>query len=263
MSVATRMLIGRQAAWLLFFASILAAWLALFAMQPDIDLPEGWQAIGADYLASLCRPTAADAGYGSMFVMWALMALAMMAPTAFPALSTFADLRHSGASNTAGLLALFSGYLAIWLGFSAVAAVFQLFLASSGLLDPWGRSTVTVFNAFLLALAGLYQFSALKAACLRSCQSPMMFFLARWRDGAAGAFRMGLDLGAVCLGCCWALMLLAFVAGTMNLAFMGLAALLMTLEKLPSVGRHLSAPLGYGLLIASTVTLASTFTSFT
>ncbi len=262
MSVIARLTFGRQAAWLLFFGSILFAWAALFAMQPDIQLPAGWQAIGADYLASLCRPTASDAGYGAIFAMWALMSLAMMAPTAFPALRTFSDLRHSGAATSASFLSLFAGYLTVWIGFSVIAALLQVALAAQGVLDPWGRSTLTVFNAFLLALAGTYQFSALKAACLRSCQSPMVFFMGKWRDGNAGAFRMGLDLGAVCLGCCWALMLLAFVAGTMNLAFMGLAALLMTLEKLPSVGRYLSAPIGYGLLIASGLTLISTLTNY-
>lgn len=261
MNVSARLFAGRQAGWLLFFCAVLAAWMALFAMQPDIDLPSGWQDLGAGYLASLCRPTAGDAGYAPVFVMWCLMALAMMAPTAIPALRTYTDLTHTQAADVAGFTALVGGYLLVWIGFSAVVATVQVALANEGLLDPWGRSTAILLNAALLALAGLYQFSTFKEACLKSCQSPMMFFLSRWRDGPGGAFRMGLRMGAVCLGCCWSLMLLAFVAGTMNLAFMGLATLLMTLEKLPSIGRYLTVPMGVALITGAALTVVSAFTT--
>ncbi|WP_346912344.1 DUF2182 domain-containing protein [uncultured Roseibium sp.] len=247
--------LGRQLVWGLFFASILAAWGLLFVMQPGLDLPAGWQDLGADYLASLCRSTAGTVGYAPVLAMWALMALAMMAPTTVPALKTFTDLGHAGAASASGLAALISGYLLVWLGFSAVGAAAQVFLSGHGLIDPLGRSTATFLNAALLALAGAYQFSRLKQACLNSCQSPMMFFMAHWKPGASGAFRMGLKLGAVCLGCCWALMLLAFVAGTMNLAFMGLAMALMAIEKMPVIGRYLTVPAGVALLAGAAVTV--------
>jgi len=98
----------------------------------------------------------------------------------------------------------------------------------------------------LLMLAGAYQFSALKAACLAKCRAPLTFFMQHWEEGA---WRNGLRLGLVCLGCCWALMALAFVGGVMNLAFMGLATAIMVIEKLPDLGRWLTRPLG-GVLLA-------------
>jgi len=246
---------GRQLVWGLFFAGVLAAWGLLFAMRPGLDLPAGWQELGADYLASLCRGTAGTAGYLPVLAMWALMALAMMAPTTVPALKTYTDLGHAGAASASGLAALMTGYLAVWLGFSALCAAAQVLLSRYGLIDPLGRSTAAVLNAGLLATAGAYQFSRLKQACLTSCRSPMMFFMAHWRPGNAGAFAMGLRLGAVCLGCCWALMLLAFVAGTMNLAFMGLAMVLMAIEKMPAIGRYLTVPAGVALLAGAVLTV--------
>lgn len=259
MIVSARHITGRQTVWLLFFCAVLAAWMVLFAMQPGIELPAGWQDLGVDYLASLCRPTAGDAGYAPIFVMWCLMALAMMAPTVVPALHTFSDLTHTQGAGVAEFVALVGGYLLVWIGFSAVAATVQVALANEGLLDPWGRNTVILLNVALLAFAGLYQFSTLKESCLKSCRSPMIFFLSRWRDGPSGAFHMGFQMGAICLGCCWPLMLLAFVAGPMNLAFMGLAMLLMTLEKLPSVGRHLTIPMGVVLILGAALIVISTF----
>ena len=101
-------------------------------------------------------------------------------------------------------------------------------------------------------LAGAYQFSALKAACLTLCRAPLAFFMTHW---AEGPWRNGLRLGAVCLGCCWALMLLAFVGGVMNLAFMAVAMVLMALEKLPAIGRHVTRPLGGALMVSGAATL--------
>jgi len=103
----------------------------------------------------------------------------------------------------------------------------------------------------LLLLAGLYQFSPMKAACLARCRSPLAFFLSEWRGGMTGALHMGLKHGLDCLGCCWALMLLAFVGGTMNLIWMALATVLMTLEKLPSFGRPLTKPVGALLIFCA------------
>ncbi|MDN3721117.1 DUF2182 domain-containing protein [Roseibium salinum] len=179
----------------------------------------------------LCTGLAAETGYASAMLMWSLMALAMMAPTAFPAFRTYSDLTRTNAASALSLAVLVAGYMTVWLGFSALAALLQIRLSALELLWPLGRSASPALSGALLVLAGLYQFSSLKAACLSACQSPMAFFIGHWRPGTAGALRLGLRLGAVCLGCCWALMLLAFVGGTMNLTFMGLAMVLMTLEK--------------------------------
>lgn len=241
--------------WISFFSVILAAWTLLFLMQPappDIDLTSVY---GLDAWRALCRVDASQAAFPVLFAMWALMSAAMMAPTAIPALKTYADLIHAGAGTRAGAALLLVGYLGVWLGYAAVAALAQQALASASLLDPLGRSAEPSLTAALLAVVGLYQFSRLKEACLSRCRAPFAFFMAHWRPGALGALVMGARLGAVCVGCCWALMLLAFAFGTMSLAWMGLATLLMALEKLPDLGRLVTRPLGVALIAAAGWTL--------
>ena len=191
----------------------------------------------------------------AIFAMWALMSAAMMAPTAFPAFRTYDDLIHTQAADGFGFGALISGYLSAWLGFSALAALAQMALTTSDLLDPTGVSISSGLNAALLGVAGLYQFSRFKEACLSKCRAPMVFFIAEWRDGANGAFMMGLKLGATCIGCCWALMLVGFVGGIMNLLWMGLAMVLMAAEKLPDIGQHITRPVGAALLAGAASTL--------
>lgn len=259
METMTRLLAGHRGPWLAFYGSVLAAWGALFAMQAQ-QAPSALEIGGLAYLMSLCRETAADAGLASAFVMWALMALAMMAPTALPAFRTYAQLSRTADAGPLPLAALLGGYITVWLGFAAVAAVLQVRLAEVGLVSELGRSVSAPLSGGLLLVAGAYQFSALKEACLNACQSPLTFFFNHWQPGARGGAKLGLRLGAVCLGCCWALMLLAFVAGTMNLAFMGLAMVLMTLEKLPAIGAKLTAPLGVFLILAGAVVLLLSIT---
>lgn len=232
--------------WIAFFALILAAWALLAAMA----LPAGGSA--ASLWAEICRASAAGTGLVGLWAMWALMGAGMMAPTAFPALATYEELSHTGQTRFAQLLA---GYLAVWLGFALLAAAAQLMLAQAGLLDARGASRAPLLTGALLVLAGLYQFSPMKEACLAKCRAPLTFFLQHW---AEGPWRMGLRLGAVCLGCCWALMALAFVGGAMSLGFMALAMVLMTLEKLPDIGGWLTRPLGAALLAAGFWTFGTT-----
>jgi predicted metal-binding membrane protein len=176
----------------------------------------------------------------------------MMAPTALPALATYDDLGHTGRTNFGALLA---GYLAVWLGFALLAAAAQMALFRADLVSAFGDSRSALLSAGLLAVAGGYQFSPLKEACLAKCRAPLTFFMQHWDEGA---WRNGLRLGLVCLGCCWALMALAFVGGVMNLAFMGLATVIMVIEKLPEAGRWLTRPLGTALLAGGAWTLLNT-----
>lgn len=231
--------------WLLLYALIMGAWGLLYAMALPVALREGAVLYGADFLQSLCIVTPDAAGFGRIAVMWALMSAAMMAPTALPALATYEELSHTGETRFGALLA---GYLAVWLGFSVLAAGAQMALFQGGLLTAFGDSRSGVLSAVLLAVAGVYQFSPTKEACLSKCRRPLSFFMAHWDEGA---WRNGVRLGLVCLGCCWALMALAFVGGVMNIAFMGLATGIMVLEKLPDLGRYLTRPLGVGLLATS------------
>ncbi|MEX0970803.1 MAG: DUF2182 domain-containing protein [Paracoccaceae bacterium] len=234
--------------WLVFYGMILAAWAGLFATLSAPEMAAA-RALGQPVWLALCRAGVAGAGYGAAFVMWALMGAAMMAPSLLPALKTYDDLRHTGAVPRGGFYALVAGYLAVWLGFAAVAAGAQMALAGAG--AGAGAGAMRWGAPLLLAGAGLYQFSALKEGCLSKCRAPLTFFMGNWRDGLGGAAAMGVRLGIICLGCCWALMALGLIGGAMSLAFMGLATLLMALEKLPQIGRHVTTPLGLALLAAA------------
>ena len=234
--------------WLVLFGTVLVGWVALYLMAIPAELRELSQIYGAQFWADLCRVTPDAAGVLKLWAMWALMSAAMMLPTALPALATFDDLP----STQGDFGRLVGGYLAVWLVFSAVAAVAQMGLWQLGLVDQTGLSLNTGLSGGLLILAGAYQFSAFKAACVSKCRAPFAFFMQHWPEGP---WRMGVRLGAVCLGCCWALMLLAFVGGVMSLAFMGLATLLMVFEKLPQIGERLTLPLGLALIGAGLVTV--------
>lgn len=250
MQIAQRIRRARAAHWLGFFGLVLGAWTALFAMQLPPDLLAAASAFGPEFWEALCIVQPGLAGAPQVFLMWTLMSAAMMAPSFLPALATYDDLVQSGAAT--GFTTLLAGYLAVWLGFAALATVAQIALADAGLLTPLGESANRWLTAALLLGAGAYQFSALKHACLSRCRRPLVFFMQHWE---AGPWRMGLRLGALCLGCCWALMTLAFVGGTMNLAWMGAAMVLMTLEKLPEIGRWLTRPLGCALIAGAAVAL--------
>jgi predicted metal-binding membrane protein len=238
--------------WLALFGLILGAWALLYAMALPAGLRDGAAIYGADFLRDLCVVTPDAAGFIRMTAMWALMSAAMMAPTALPAFATYDDLGHAGETRFGALVA---GYLAVWLGFSVIAAGAQMVLFQAGWLTAFGDSRSGILSASLLALAGAYQFSPLKEACLSRCRRPLAFFMTHWDEGPA---RNGVRLGLVCLGCCWALMGLAFVGGVMNLAFMGLATAIMVVEKLPDLGRWLTWPLGVALLAGAGWTLMGT-----
>lgn len=247
---ALRLFLARGWHWIAVYSTILIAWIGVVLMArglPGADLPsEIWE--------SLCL-AAADANYSALYAMWALMVLAMMLPTFLPTMRTYDDLRIAGAGSWSGSLALVAGYVLVWIIAAGLGAGAQWFLSRTGYLSPLGQSLSPWLTAALLVGAGLYQFSRLKEACLSKCRMPMTFFMERWRPGPAHAFRMGLDLGVICLGCCWALMGLGFVGGTMALGWMGAATLFMTFEKLPAFGRYLTRPAGVALIIAAPVSL--------
>lgn len=234
----------RGAHWLGFFAVLMVAWVLLFVMAVPSDLRALEATYGASIIDILCGGALGASSFVPAFAMWALMSAAMMAPTALPALATYDDLSNVAATGFGKLL---GGYLTAWIGFSAIAAAVQVALFSLGLIGTLGQSLSVPLTMVLLIGAGLYQFSALKESCLSRCRAPLTFFMQHWDEGP---FRNGLRLGLDCIGCCWALMLLGFVGGTMNLIFMGVAMVLMTLEKLPDIGRPLTKPIG-GLLIAA------------
>ena len=237
--------------WLTFFAMVLGSWLALYLMALPFDLRAAGRIYGTEVWVALCTLTPDAAGFVRICAMWMLMSAAMMAPTALPAFATYDDLGHATGTRFGALV---GGYVAIWGGFSVLAAALQFALFRADLMSAFGDSRSTWLSAGLLVAAGAYQFTPLKEACLAKCRAPLNFFMSYWDEGP---FRNGLRLGAACLGCCWALMLLAFVGGVMNLAFMGLATAIMMVEKLPELGRVVTRPLGV-LLMATGRVLAVT-----
>lgn len=216
--------------WLWFATLVALAWVLLMALH----LRSGEHA--------------AHASLGTVVAMWLVMVLAMMAPTAVPVLASLRDIVRNDSMTT--WWSFLGGYLVVWSIVAAVMATAQWWLSGVGLLDPAGASASYWLTAALLLAAGGYQFSALKHRCQTECERPMTFFWRHWRSGTGGALRMGLRHGAVCVGCCWLLMLLAFVAGAANVWFMLLCAVVMAAEKVPAIGRRISVPLGTALLVA-------------
>lgn len=155
---------------------------------------------------------------GSLSAMWIVMMAIMMFPTTAPWLIAVRNISTSSPMRTVPMF--LGGYLFIWMLFSFGAAIMQHLLHKAALASHMGHPVTPYVGAALLALAGLFQLTALKRRCLAHCQSPVSFFLSRWRDGRLGALQMGVHHGVYCLGCCWALMLLAFVSGVMNLVWM-------------------------------------------
>ena len=144
----------------------------------------------------------------------------------------------------------------IWAGFSLVAVAVQWGLDQTGLLSGMMASTSTVLAGIILLAAGLYQLTPVKRACLRYCQSPVFFLSRYWQPGAMGALRMGFRHGSYCVGCCWFLMALLFVAGVMNLVWIAAVAIYVGFEKLLPRSRWLSRAAGVGLIVSGEVVLA-------
>lgn len=182
-----------------------------------------------------------------LFVMWTIMMVAMMLPSATPMILLFehvAEQRRSRGRPHASTAVFLLGYLLVWTAFSAVATLGQWALHRSALLSPMMVSTSTALGGGLLIMAGVYQWTPLKRACLKSCRSPLGWLTTQWREGPTGALLMGLRHGGFCVACCWALMALLFVVGVMNLLWVAALAALVLLEKTLPRGIHAARVLG-------------------
>jgi predicted metal-binding membrane protein len=182
-----------------------------------------------------------------MFVMWAVMMVAMMTPSAAPMILTYSRVNRRYHEQRSPFLAtgvFLAGYLVIWTGFSAVATLAQWELHRAALLSPMMVSNSPFLGGMLLIGAGVFQFTPLKRACLAHCRSPLGFFMTEWREGTRGAFLMGIRHGIFCVGCCWLLMALLFVAGVMNLLWVAAIAAYVMVEKIVPAGRWVSLAIG-------------------
>jgi len=208
-------------------------------------------------ISALCQPTfglaggvLAASGFAVVAMMWAAMVLAMMLPSAAPMIMTYAQIAETAARKGEQIvspLVIAAGYAVVWLGFAGLAAVMQAGLSRAALLDSDMASVSGLFSGAIFIAAGLYQFSALKQACLRQCRQPFPFFFAHWQTSARGVFRLGLQQGLFCLGCCWAMMLVMFAVGAMNVAWMAVLGVVMTTEKVTS-GNRLTSVVGTALI---------------
>ncbi|HTM47626.1 MAG TPA: DUF2182 domain-containing protein [Bryobacteraceae bacterium] len=186
-----------------------------------------------------------------LWAMWAVMMTGMMLPSASPMLLLYGFVaRRSGQQPARRIYALAAGYLTVWTVFSLGVTALQRLLAKVLLVSPMMEITSPYANAALLLMAGVYQFMPIKHACLRGCQSPLGFLMTRWRHGWSGAFRMGLEHGVYCVGCCWALMLLLFAGGVMNLVVIAALTAFVVFEKLAPFGVHGTRISGLLLILA-------------
>lgn len=185
-----------------------------------------------------------------LFTMWTVMMVAMMLPSAAPVmLLMIGTYRHrTGRGFTTEAAMFLAGYLVEWVGFSFIAALAQGGLHRAALLSPSMAASSAWLGGGLLILTGAYQWSPLKSACLQHCRSPLHLAGSHWREGAFGALSMGVSHGKYCVGCCWALMAVLFVAGVMNLVWVAAIAILVLIEKVsprgPLAGRLSGAALG-------------------
>jgi predicted metal-binding membrane protein len=189
-----------------------------------------------------------------MFIMWSVMMVGMMTPSAAPMILIYAGVgRHALQQGkpfaSTGWFA--GGYLAAWVGFALVATSAQWALERLALLTPMMRSASPLFGGALLMAAGLYQWTALKERCLSHCQAPLVFIGKHggFRGDYRGALQLGLRHGAYCIGCCWALMALLFVGGVMNILWIALLSIFVLIEKIVPAGRMISRSAGAALFI--------------
>ncbi len=193
------------------------------------------------------------ADFGFMFLMWAVMMVGMMVPTAAPMVLLFAAnsrrLREQQLPYVPTAVFL-SGYVMVWSGFAVAATAGNWALHVNDLLSSMmGESASAYLGGGLLIAAGLFQLSPLKYVCLKHCRSPLSFLTNDWREGSWGAFNMGLRHGAFCVGCCWILMGLLFVLGIMNLIWIAALAAFVLLEKVAPVGQYVGMTAGILLII--------------
>jgi predicted metal-binding membrane protein len=186
------------------------------------------------------------------FAMWSVMMIGMMSATAFPVLSLFSGMQknRTGRAPDKTVLLFGVGYLIVWIGFSSVAALAQWALHEAAVLSTGMATTSSVLAGIVLLLAGAYQLTPTKGACLRQCQSPLGFLMTNWREGAKGALAMGLKHGKYCLGCCWALMCVLFVVGVMNLAWVAALTGFILIEKFGRSGFYVARLGGVAMMAA-------------
>jgi len=193
------------------------------------------------------------------FAMWAVMMVGMMLPSAAPVMLLFAGMHrgHGGQRAPRVMFTFIAGYLLVWTAFSVGAALAQWALHQGAMLSTAMTSSSTRLSGAILIAAGTYQLTPFKATCLTHCRSPLGFLMSRWREGAAGALRMGIEHGTYCLGCCWALMCVLFVVGVMNLAWVAAMTIFVLVEKIGPAGAFVARVAGVAMIACGALVLSA------
>ena len=192
-----------------------------------------------------------------VFLMWAVMMVAMMLPSSLPMMLAFSreTRRPLGQGSNGRMGAFIAGYLLVWTAFSLVMTLLQWALLEFRLINPMMESRSPLFGGLLLVAAGLFQFTPLKNACLAACRSPLSFLMTEWRPGVRGAWVMGLRHGVYCTGCCWLLMALLFLLGVMNVLWIAALTAFVLVEKILPRAEWTSKAGGAALLVWGAVLL--------
>lgn len=229
-------------------ALVLVAWAYLVyqrvTMPADMDMPG---------MVMLDLRTWSAVDLALLFLMWSVMMVAMMVPSAAPMLLAFLTVNEGRRESNRPYVPVWfflAGYLAVWTAYSAIATLAQWGLHQVALLSTMMESTSPALNGAMLIAAGVFQWTPLKRTCLSGCRSPLAFLMSEWRSGRQGAFLMGLRHGIYCLGCCWILMALLFVTGVMNLFWVVVVALFVLAEKTLPLGELFSRTAGLALILA-------------
>jgi len=237
-------------------AMVVLAWLYLLhskAAMPDMNMRD---------MPGMVMPEIHQWGAAAvllLFAMWAVMMVAMMVPSAAPMILAFLAVNQRRRETARPLVPVgifLLGYLAVWTAYSAVATLAEWGLHQAALLSSAMVATSPALNGGLLIAAGVFQLTPFKRACLKGCRSPLTFLMSEWRDGDTGAFVMGLRHGGYCVGCCWVLMALLFVAGVMNLFWVAVIALFVMAEKILARGELLGHVAGIALVAAGLALMA-------
>jgi len=202
--------------------------------------------MGMEMAMPVIRPWG-PSDYLLMFVMWTVMMIAMMTPSAAPMVLTYARINRQHQIDSKpvwGTAIFYAGYILMWTAFSAAATLAQGALHAAALLSPMMATSSPVLGGSVLLAAGAFQFSPLKHACLSHCRTPLGFFMTEWREGQWGILMMGLRHGIFCTGCCWLIMALLFVAGVMNLFWITVISAYVLAEKVLPGGHKLSRAIG-------------------
>jgi predicted metal-binding membrane protein len=228
----------------------------------------GGDTFGRALIEALCGTRFGPAGDTTMTLpgvllvlgMWVAMVFAMMLPSAGPMIVTYGEIADTAARQgkpVVSPLTLTAGYVAVWLGFAVAATALQTALSLLAMLDNRMVADSGLFAGAVFVGAGAYQFSGLKHACVTQCQRPFAFFFANWRETPAGVFRLGLRQGLYCVGCCFAMMLVMFAVGVMNVVWMAALGAVMTVEKVSATTRF-SRAVGVALIAIGAAVIVMT-----